>query len=113
MKSFSVFGFFSSSVIAWVGLVTQQEFLAWSGTVSAGISIFILGMLPLYSRWREAQLKAEIALREARKADSEYALQCAKEIISDLNRRIATLERECREWQSLYAAGSRDYKKLE
>jgi hypothetical protein len=113
MKSVFFFGFSFSWVIAWVGLVTQQEFLAWSGTISAGISIFILGMLPLYSRWREAQLKADIALREARKSDTEYSLQCAKELINDLNRRIATLERECREWQSLYAAGSRDYKKLE
>lgn len=113
MKITFLFGFFFSSLIAFSAAITQQEVLAWAGTIAAAVSLVVMSAIPWYGKIREAILKAEIASREARKSDCEYALQCAKELINDLTRRIATLERESIEWQKLYQAGSRDYPKLD
>lgn len=92
--------------------MTQQDFLAWVGTVSVASSLLVMGCIPLYLRVREAILKAEVASRESRKADCEHSLAILMEKHSDLLRRIATLERECTEWQHLYDAGSKDRPKM-
>ena len=113
MKSIFLFGFLSSFLIAAIGEFTQQEALAWAGTIAAIASLLVMSILPLYAKIRDAILKAEIAEREARKEDCHDALRRQKDINSDLTRRVTTLERECTEWQRLYAAGSRDYPKLE
>jgi hypothetical protein len=113
MKSFFLFGFFSSTVIAAIGEFTQQEALAWAGTIAAVISLLVMSLLPLYARIRDAILKADIADREARKEDCHEALRRQKELTNDLSRRIVVLERECQEWQRLYTAGSRDFPKME
>ena len=113
MKIIFLFGFFPSTLITIIAAISQQEFLAWCGTIAAAISLLVMALIPLYAKVKETVLKAEQADREARKGDCEEELKRQKEFVNDLFRRISVLECECQEWQRLYTAGSRDYPKME
>jgi hypothetical protein len=114
---------FYFSLSAFLGVLlwgfTQQEFLAWVATISAGISAVVLALLPLYKRMRDTIRESNDADRKAKRKDCLEALkkEKAKNVeLAERNNHLAdrnkTLERTADEWERLYKAGSKDHEQM-